>query len=49
MFVSWCLNQGGVVMKGFPSANTDVALDGGAINYQVDKYSVQYGDIIIYN
>lgn len=49
MFVSWCLDRGGVKMDGFPTYNTDVALNGGAKKYSVDKTSVQYGDIIIFN
>lgn len=49
MFVSWCLNKGGVTMKGFPTYNTDVALKNGAKNYAVDKKSVRYGDIVIFN
>ncbi len=49
MFASWCLDQGGVVMDGFPTQNTDLALNGGAINYSIDIYDVQYGDIVIFN
>ncbi len=49
MFVSWCLNQGGVEMDGFPTQNTDLALNGGAKKYAVDIYSVRYGDIVIFN
>lgn len=49
MFVSWCLDKAGVKVDGFPSANTDVALDGGARKYAVDARSVRYGDIIIFN
>ena len=49
MFVSWCLEQAGVVVKGFPTYNTDLALNNGAKNYAVDKYNVQYGDIVIFN
>lgn len=49
MFVSWCLDQGHVTMDGFPSQNTDVALGNGATKYIVDKYSVKYGDIVIFN
>ena len=49
MFVSWCLAQGNVEMAGFPTQNTDLALNGGADAYAVDKYDVQYGDIIIFN
>lgn len=49
MFVSWCLAQGGVEMDGFPSYNTDLALNNGARQYAIDEYDVQYGDIIIFN
>lgn len=49
MFASWCLDQGGVKMDGFPTQNTDLALNGGAKKYAVDKYSVRYGDIVIFN
>ena len=49
MFASWCLDQGGVSMDGFPTQNTDLALNGGAIKYAVDRYDVQYGDVVIFN
>lgn len=49
MFASWCLDQGGVVMDGFPTQNTDLALNGGARKYAVDIYDVRYGDIVIFN
>lgn len=50
MFVSWVLNQAGVVVKGFPSQNTDVALNGGAKNYLVnDKTKIRRGDILIFD
>lgn len=49
MFVSWCLNQGGVKMDGFPTYNTDVALNHGAKKYAIDKKKVRYGDIVIFN
>lgn len=49
MFVSFCLDKGGVEMKGFPTYNTDLALNNGGRNYAVDKYDVQYGDIVIFN
>ena len=49
MFVSWCLVRGGVKMDGFPAYNTDVAFGNGAKKYVVDKYSVKYGDIVIFN
>lgn len=49
MFVSWCLAQAGIKMDGFPTQNTDLALNGGAIKYAVPVESVQYGDIVIFN
>lgn len=50
MFVSWVLNQAGVVVKGFPSQNTDVALNGGARNYLVsNKNNIKRGDILIFD
>lgn len=50
MFVSWVLNQAGVVVKGFPSQNTDLALNGGAKNYLVsDKNQIKRGDILIFD
>lgn len=49
MFTSWALNQGGVQMDGFPTQNTDLALNGGADKYAVDIYDVRYGDIVIFN
>ena len=48
-FASYCLAQGGVKMDGFPTQNTDLALNGGARKYAIDKYKVQYGDIVIFN
>ena len=49
MFVSWCLNKGGVKMDGFPTYNTDVALRNGGKKYAIDKKKVRYGDIVIFN
>lgn len=50
MFASWCLDQGGVEMDGFPTQNTDEALKGGARKYNIDNFTdVQYGDVIIFN
>lgn len=49
MFVSWCLDKGGIKMDGFPTYNTDVALSNGAKKYSINKKSVQYGDIVIFN
>lgn len=49
MFASWCLDRGGVKMDGFPTQNTDIALNNGAKKYAVDKYDVRYGDVVIFN
>ena len=49
MFTSWVLDRAGVYMKGFPSQNTDLALNGGARQYSVNKYNVQRGDVVIFN
>lgn len=49
MFVSWCLDQGGAVCPGFPSYNTDTSLGTGARGHAVDPWSVQYGDIVIFD
>lgn len=49
MFVSWCLNKGGVKCPGFPTYNTDVALRGGARKKTVSKTSIRRGDIIIFD
>lgn len=49
MFVSWVLAQANVKVKGFPSQNTDLALNGGAKNYLVDKNQVKRGDILIFD
>ena len=49
MFVSFCLDKARVEMDGFPTYNTDLALNGGARKYEVDKYDVRYGDIIIFD
>ena len=49
MFTSWCLDTGNVQMDGFPTQNTDLALNGGAKKYAVDIYDVRYGDIVIFN
>lgn len=49
MFVSWCLNKGGVKCPGFPTYNTDVALRGGARKKTVSKTSIKRGDIIIFD
>lgn len=49
MFVSWVLNQAGVKVPGFPSQNTDLALNGGARNLCVDKSQMRRGDILIFD
>jgi hypothetical protein len=49
MFASWCLDQGRVQMDGFPTQNTDLALNGGAKKYAVPIEDVRYGDIVIFN
>lgn len=49
MFVSWCLNQAGVEMPGFPSYNTDVTLNTGGSDFAVDIQDVRYGDIVIFD
>ena len=49
MFASWCLYMGGVQMDGFPTQNTDLALNGGAKKYAVPIEDVRYGDIVIFN
>lgn len=50
MFVSWCLNQAGVKVPGFPSYNTDLAWNGGAKSRAVsNKNSIKYGDILIFD
>ena len=50
MFASWVLYYAGIKMDGFPSQNTDVALNNGARKYALDdKYGVQRGDVIIFN
>ena len=49
MFVSWVLNKANVSVKGFPSQNTDLALNGGAKNYLVDRSTIKRGDILIFD
>jgi hypothetical protein len=48
-FVSWCLDQGGVAMLGAPAYNTNTFYNSGGWMYEVSKYTIQYGDIIIYD
>lgn len=49
LFVSWCLDRAGQKCAGFPTYNTDLALNGGARNLLVDRSNIRRGDIIIYN
>lgn len=49
MYVSYVLYHAGVTVKGFPTQNTDLALNGGARNYCVDKHSIRRGDVIIFD
>lgn len=49
LFVSWCLDRAGQKCAGFPTYNTDLALNGGARNLLVDRSAIRRGDIIIYN
>lgn len=48
-FTSYCLNQANVHMDGFPTQNTDVALNHGARKYAIDIRNVAYGDVVIFN
>ena len=49
MFVSWVLYTAGVRCAGFPSQNTDVALNNGARAHLVDKSQIRRGDILIFD
>jgi len=49
MFVSWVLYHAGVRCAGFPSQNTDVALEGGAAAHLVDKSQILRGDVLIFD
>jgi hypothetical protein len=49
MFVSWVLNKAGVEVAGFPSQNTDLALNGGANKLLVERTSIKRGDILIFD
>ena len=49
MFVSWVLDHAGVRCAGFPSQNTDVALNNGARAHLVDKSQIQRGDVLIFD
>lgn len=49
MFVSWVLHFAGVRCAGFPSQNTDVALNNGARAHLVDKNAIRRGDILIFD
>lgn len=46
LYVSWCLDQGGVWMDGSPTYNTNLAYNNGGWQYEVNKYDVQYADIV---
>lgn len=49
LFVSWCLDRAGQQCAGFPTYNTDLALNGGARNLLVDRGDIRRGDIIIFD
>lgn len=49
MYVSWVLYHAGVRCAGFPSQNTDVALNGGARAHLVDKSQIRRGDVLIFD
>lgn len=49
MFVSWVLHRAGVRCAGFPSQNTDVALNNGARAHLVDKGQIRRGDVLIFD
>lgn len=49
MFVSWVLYHAGVRCAGFPSQNTDVALNGGARAHLVDRSQIRRGDVLIFD
>lgn len=49
MFVSWVLAHAGVRCAGFPSQNTDVALNNGARAHLVNKSQIRRGDILIFD
>lgn len=49
MYVSWVLYHAGVRCSGFPSQNTDVALNNGARAHLVDKSAIRRGDILIFD
>lgn len=48
MFVSWCLDQAGVEVPGFPSYNTDYSWSK-AKSLGVDVYDARPGDIVIFD
>lgn len=47
MFVSWCLDQAGVAVRGFPTYNTDLALS--KVPPQVPREAARPGDVIIWD
>lgn len=49
MFVSWSLDQGNVSMLGAPTQNTNLLYNNGGFNYEVNRYDVQYGDLVIFD
>lgn len=49
MWVSMILDKAGVYCPGFPTQNTDIALNGGARSRCVDASDIRRGDIIIYD
>lgn len=48
IFVSWCLDQAGVEVPGFPSYNTDVSWSKAKV-LGVNKYDAKPGDIVIFD
>ena len=49
MWVSMILDKAGVRCAGFPSQNTDVALNNGARAHLVDKSQIRRGDVLIFD
>lgn len=49
MWVSMVLDKAGVRCAGFPSQNTDVALNNGARAHLVDKSQIRRGDVLIFD
>lgn len=48
-FASWSLDQGGVTMDGAPSQNTNELYNNGGWKYEINKYDVDYGDLVIFD